>query len=248
MAGVDLNVTMWYNFLVDKNTGMVLDVHVDIMLENATVLPAPGYLMVTFMASDESKLSSAMGNAVMGWSISQMPAPVLDVSMSLYDMEVTYNIAKAAVTQGLLDVADGDEPALDIHLTMNATTKAAMIAKVEATLASLMQLEGLKALHGLNMILVNAENEVAHVYYKQLDEDPEGAENKGSVKYHGEESKKIDDKLNLYGTTIPIVLFVIAVVLILVGIALMVAGPKEEPVEEDDEEPSEEGEEGEGEE
>ncbi|MGA1872724.1 MAG: porin PorA family protein [Thermoplasmatota archaeon] len=236
-GGMNFNLTMWYNYLVDKVSGMVLDVTVDIMLENASQLPDPGYFMLTFAADEATKEAAAMGSQVMAWALSRMAVEVLHVDMELYDMEVAYNVGKAAVTQGLLDVADGDAPALDLHLTFNETTKAGMIANVQATLALLGQLEGLMILHGMNNLLTSDEvnNEVAHVYYKQLDEDPEGSEYRGSVEYHGEESKKVDDAIALYGTTIPIVLYVIAAVLILVGIALIIAGPKEEPLEEEPE-------------
>jgi len=217
---------------------------VDLMLENMSI---PFMAEISFPATEETKEAAALGSAVMGWAWSKAPALVLDVEMSLYDMEVIYNVGKAAYTQQLLMVADGKKPAVDIHLMLNETTKAEMVLKVQGTLALLGQLEGLKTLHGMNMLLVSKENMVAHIYYKQLDEDPEGAENEGSVEYHGEEAKKVDDAVGLYGTTIPIVLYVIAAVLILIGIALIVAGPKEEPVEEEEEqeegeEPAEEGE------
>ncbi|MEA3559699.1 MAG: hypothetical protein U9R75_10640, partial [Candidatus Thermoplasmatota archaeon] len=238
MAGVDLNVTMWYNFLVDKNTGMVLDVNVEIMLENGTYLPAQ---MLSFSASDDTKTSSILGNAVMGWAISEMPAEVLSAEMSLYEMEVAYNIGKATVTQGLFDVADGDKPALDLHIYFNETTKATMVATAEGTLALLTQLEGLNTLHGLDTILGLYDNQVIHAYYTQIEEDPEGSEIEGSVEYHGAEAKKIDDYLALRGTTIPVATYVVALVLVIVGISLILVGGKEEevPEEEKEDEPSE---------
>ena len=244
--GMNLNVTMWYDYLVDKVTGMVLDASVHINLENnAQMLNLDIYL-----TSDNDPGAVALSNIVMGWAISGMPAEVLSVEMSLYDMEVAYNVGKATVTQGLFDVADGDKPALEIHTTMNATTKAAMVAQVEGTLARLGQLEGLQTLHGLNAVLGLYGNQIAHVYYTQVEEEPAGYDYKGSVKYHGGEAKDIDDTLALVGTTIPIILFVVMIILVLVGIALIVAGPTGEPEEseeeDEEEEPPEEGEEEEG--
>mgnify|MGYP006955162274 CR=1 FL=1 len=157
----------------------------------------------------------------------------MNVEMTSFETDVAYNTAKAAMTQGLLDVADGDRPALEIHTMMNETTKAAMLAQVGQTHALLAQLEGLQILYGLNGLLGANDNEVAFVYYTQLEDEPAGYDYEGSVKYHGEEAKKIDDTVTLMGTTVPIILFVIAVVLSLVGIALILAGPKGEPIEEE---------------
>jgi hypothetical protein len=248
--GMNLNVTMWYDYLVDKVTGMVLDASVKINLENNSQM----LNLDIYLTSDNDPFTVDLSNKVMGWAISEMPAQVLNVEMSLYDMEVAYNVGKATVTQGLLDVADGDRPALDIHTTMNATTKAAMVMKAEQTLALLGQLEGLQTLHGLNTILGMYDNQIAFVYYTQVEEEPEGYDYEGSVKYHGGEAKDIDDALALIGTTIPIILFVVMIILVLVGIALIVAGPgagpeaEEEEEEDEEEEPTEEGEEEEGEE
>ncbi|MGA1849144.1 MAG: porin PorA family protein [Thermoplasmatota archaeon] len=245
LTGVEFNLTIMYNYLVDKATGMALDISLDLMLQNGSM---PQYDTAgTFEAEDDPMLPLKVG--LMGWALLAQPAEVLTVGMELYDMEVAYNTAKAVVTQGLLKVADGVEPALVLDLSMNETTRAEMLLKVQETLALLEQLEGLKSLHQFNDLLAFSGHQIALVYYKQLDEDPEGAEESGSVEYHGSEAKKVDDTISMYGTTIPIILYVVMIVLVLVGIALILAGPKEAPPEEEeeDEEPPEE-EEGEGEE
>ncbi len=251
-AGLPANMTLEYNYLLDKVSGMVLDVNVHINVENNS----QGLNMDIDLVSDNDPVMIGLGNKVMGWAVSEMPAEVLDVEMELYDMEVAYNVGKATVMQGLFDVADGDKPALDLHLMFNATTKATMMATAQGTISLLEQLEGLKTLYGLNTVLGMYGNKVAHVYYKQLDEEPAGYDWEGSVKYHGDEAKAIDDTVSLMGTTVPIVLFVVMVVFILVGIALIFAGPKgDDDEEEDEEEPpvdeeesAEEGDEGVGEE
>jgi hypothetical protein len=219
---------------------MVLDVNIQIQLENATALPPPGYLMVSFSASEETKGSAMLGSMVMAWAISQMPAEVLSVDMELYDMEVVYNAAKASATQIMLDIADGDEPVLDLHLMFNTTTKEMM---KQTAVATLQMVEGLNMLKGMKMVLEANDDIYMHVYYAQVEEGD------GSIEYWGEEAKHIEDQLNMFGTTIPIILYVVMIVLILVGIALILAGPKEMPPEEEEEEeePPEE-EEGEGEE
>jgi len=238
MPGVSLNVTMDYNFLVDKYSGMVLDVVVDLTLENMSI---PFMVQITFPATEETKAAAALGSAVMGWALSQMPVKVLDVEMSLYDMEVTYNVGKAAYTQGLLEVADGLKPALDLHMYFNGTTKEMMKTTAMETKALLAQIPGLMQLHAIKNLLASQEDpdRVAFVYYKQLETDREDTDYEGSVEYWSDMAKEMEDTLNLYGTTLPIVLYVIAAILILIGIALIVAGPKEEGVEEEEEEEGE---------
>ncbi|MBN1390217.1 MAG: DUF3068 domain-containing protein [Candidatus Thermoplasmatota archaeon] len=222
--GMELNVTMDYNYLVDKVSGIVLDITVDIMLENTTALPPPGYLMLDFAASENTKGSALEGSAVMAWALSGMPVEVLTVEMEMYSMEVMYNVGKAGVTQNMLDIADGDEPALDLFLEFNSTTRETMKQTAQATLQTI---QGLNMLKGMKAILEANDDTYMHVYYSQVDEGD------GSIEYWGNEAKHMEDQLALFGTTIPVILFVVMLVLVLAGIALLIAGPKEAPAEEE---------------
>ncbi|MFW3145478.1 MAG: porin PorA family protein [Thermoplasmatota archaeon] len=217
--GVPANMTLSYDYLLDKISGMVLDVHVGIFVENETMI----FAMLDFDADEATKTGALMKNEVMKWSIYQIPKDILQVEMELYDMEVAYNVAKATVTQGLLDVADGDEPAMDLHIYFNATTKATM-----KTTAQLMntQLQSLMQLQGMKMLLENNDDVYMHVYYAQVETG------EGSVEYWAEEAKHIEDQLALYGTTLPIVGYIITLVLVLVGIALILTSGKKPEEEE----------------
>jgi len=226
MPGDNFNVTMSYNYLVDRVSGMVMDVNVEIILENATVLPAPGYMLITFSASEETRSMAVLGSAVMKWAISGMPAEVLAVEMELYDMEVTYNVAKAGATRNMLDIADGDEPALDLYLEFNTTTRATM---KQTAIATLQMVQGLNMLKGMKALLQSNDDTYMHVYYSQVEEGD------GSIEYWGEEAKHMEDRLALFGTTIPVILYVLMIVFVLVGIALILAGPREAPPGEQEE-------------
>ncbi len=76
-------------------------------------------------------------------------------------------------------------------------------------------------------------NEVAFIYYKQVPENVD--DNKGSVKYWGDFAKDKENQMTLFGTTIPLALFALAVILVIAAISFFLMRPKDEDVPEEEE-------------
>ncbi len=240
-----LNTTMTYTWLVDIQTGAVLDAKVQLDFE----LPAAmggGYSNNTFHATEGTRTLWAQANWLMGWALMGTHVPVLSTDIELYQLEQQTAVGKALYTTQLLLIADGTKPALDLDMAFNATTKEMMKAKATATKGMLAQLPQLMKAHAMKALLASKGNLVAYVYYKQVDEDvPAYTDIDGSVKYWGDFSKEKDDELKLMGETVPSILFALFVVLVVIGAIILVMTGK--PPEKEEEEGSEE-EEGEGEE
>ena len=229
----ELNTTLTYTWLVDIQTGAVLDTTVNMDFE----LPASlggGYSNNTFAATGETKMGWAVVNKMIGWALSKKPVAVLEAEATLAVDEAAAAAMKAQYMAQLLLIADGVEPALDLSMAFNATTKATMKATATATKAQLAQLPLLIQAHAIDDLLKSKGNLVAFVYYKQVDENVD--ENKGSVAYWADFAKGKEDKAILMGTTIPIILYLMAGALIIVGIALILrAGKTEEELPEPEE-------------
>ena len=230
MPGVGANMTLGYNFLVDRNTGMVLDVNIMVNVENNSI----GLNMDLVFLSQNDPADTAMSNAVMGWALSGVHAPVLDISMDLYDMEAEAAVMKAKVTSQLLLIADGVRPALELELSFNATTKATMLATAQGTIGLLEQLPLLQGAHMMNGLLEANDNMVQHVYYKKVDTDVGVFEDvDGSVEYWADKAKESEDKIERYGVVLPTALYVLGGIGIVIGLVLIVAkGKKTEEAEE----------------
>jgi len=241
-----LNTTMTYTWLVDIQTGAVLDAKVQLDFE----LPAAvggGYSNNTFHATEGTRSYWAQANWLMGWALLGTHVPVLSTDTELYQLEQQTAVGKALYTSQLLLIADGTMPALDLNIAFNATTKEMMKAKATATKAQLAQIPLLMQAHAMKSLLASKGNLVAYVYYKQVDEDVGVYEDiDGSVKYWGDFSKEKDDELELMGETVPSILFALFVVLVVIGaIVLVMSGKPAEEEEEPPEEGSEEEDEGE---
>jgi hypothetical protein len=240
-----LNTTMTYTWLVDIQTGAVLDAKVQLDFE----LPAAmggGYSNNTFHAIDSTRSEWAKANWLIGWALAGNHIPVLSTDIELYQLEQQTAVGKALYTTQLLLIADGTKPALDLNIIFNASTKAMMKDKAIATKAQLAQIPLLMQAQAMKALLASKGNLVAYVYYKQVDEDTGVYPDiDGSVKYWGDFSKEKDDELNLMGETVPSILFALFVVLVVIGAIILVMAGK--PPEKEEEEGSEE-EEGEGEE
>jgi hypothetical protein len=111
-------------------------------------------------------------------------------------------------------------------LRFNDATIAQQQGLVAATKAKLELLGKLKMAHGLNTLLKSKGNKVAFVYYKQVPVDIDA--NKGSVKYWGDFAKEKEQQMTLFGTTIPLALFALAVILVIAAISFFLMRPKEE--------------------
>ncbi len=232
MPGVNANMTLGYNYLVDKVTGMVLDVNVHINVENNSI----NMTMDMIFMSQNDPLEIAMKNAVMGWAISEQPRKVLEIEMGLYGMEAQAAVMKAKATSMLFKIADGVEPAMELELRFNATTKAALLATATATVAQLEQLPALLGAHMLKNLLASKENMVLYVYYKKVDEDKdlnEFVDVDGTVKYWADIAKDKDAEYEKFAVVIPTIMYVFAGIGIIVGLVLILApGRKTEEAEE----------------
>jgi hypothetical protein len=232
MAGVNVNMTLAVNYLVDKFTGYVLDVNGIITLENNSMNFTEE---MTFLSQDDP-VETAMFNAVMGWSILGTPKKVLEVEMELYDIEAQAAVMKAAATSKLLEIADGARAAMELELSFNATTKATLLATATATVAQLNQLPALIGAHMMKNLLASKDNKVLYVYYKKVDEDKDLKEFEdvdGTVKYWADIAKEKDEEYEKFAMVIPTILYVFAGIGIIVGIVLILApGRKTEEAEE----------------
>jgi len=231
-AGLELNLTMAYDWMLDMVTGSVLDASLTMSIMNASLMVD---LTSKFVTNGTGRESLALNNRVIGWALSGHGVNVLDAEIDLAEEDAAYASAKAPALSNSLLVADGKRPALDLSLSFNGTTKANMM---ESTYS----LMGLLTLY--SNVQTNGEL-AAHVYYEQVDEDVN--ENKGSVEYWGDFAREKQDYIDLMGTTVPLVLYVIGLILVLVAIVLFVVKPgKGEPEEEgaaEEEDPGEEDEE-----
>jgi hypothetical protein len=136
-------------------------------------------------------------------------------------------VAKAATTSNSLMIADGEKPALELHLSLDEATKQTMMATATETGLLLDQIPGLQQLHGMKAALGDNDNQVAYVYYKQVPENIEGVSNgEGSVEFFADFAKETDDQIQLMGTTIPLILYAAALIVILLGIVLLMTGKK----------------------
>lgn len=232
MPGVGANMTLGYNYLVDKITGMVMDVNVQINVENNSI----GLNMDLGFLSQNDPMDTGMKNIVMAWAISGEAAEVLEVSMDLYDMEASAAVMKAAATSQLLLIADGVKPALDLELTFNATTKATMLATATATVAQLEQLPALIGAHQMKALLASKENKVLYVYYKKINEEDElnqFEDVEGSVEYWADIAKDKEADYNTFAVILPTILYVLCGIGIVIGLVLILApGRKSEEAEE----------------
>jgi hypothetical protein len=232
LEGTNWTLTVDYNYLLDKFTGAILDASVEILLENTTLPMSPMYTI--FLASEEVKGELHMSNMVIGWALSGIHKPVMEVQMDLYDMEADQAVMKAMATSQLLLVADGEMPALHLELFFNETTKAAMLQTAIATKTLLDQIPALIGAHMLNDILDANGNKVLHVYYKKVDEDVEVFDGvDGSVKYWADKAKESDEEYERMGVVLPTILYVLGGIGLVIGIVLILAkGKRTEEAEE----------------
>ena len=234
LAGTNWSMTFTYEYHLDIMTGVVLDTTVTLHLVdlNGTY---PNMTAV-FITTEDTKMGYQMSNAVIGWALSGIHAQVLDISMELYEPEAQAAMMKAMATSQLLKIADGEEPAMMLDISFNATTKAELILRATATVAQLEQLPALIGAHQLNDLLNSRENKVLHVYYKKVDRDEDLNEFEdidGSVDYWADIAKDKDAEYELWAVTIPTFLFIAAGVVFVVGIVLIIApGRKTEEAEE----------------
>ncbi len=217
LAGVNVTMTLSHNYLVDKLTGSVLDTSAVLRLVNASI---PMDETTTFTTTSTTQTSMQTSNAMVGWALSGADMTILSVQTVLSDNDVTAAVGKAAFTSPLLDIADGDEPALILDISFDEDTKASMVVKYEETMASLADLEALKGAHQMDGLLKSMNNRVAYVYYKQVWEDVD--DNKGSVDYWGGFAKDKEDEYNFAAKTIPTILYLLAVLLIIVGVIFII--------------------------
>jgi hypothetical protein len=232
MPGVNANMTLDYNYLVNSFTGMVLDVNVMILLENNSINMTTN---MEFLSMDDP-LDTAMKNTVMAWAIMGDEKRVLDISMELYDMEAQAAVMKAKATMSLLDIADGDKAAMVLSLALDSATKAGLIETASGKVSDLQDLASLVGAYQLNGLLDSRDNLVLYVYYKKVDEDKDLNEFEdldGSVKYWADIAKDKDDEYEKFATTIPTILYILAGVGIIIGLVLILApGRKTEEAEE----------------
>ncbi|MGA1821318.1 MAG: porin PorA family protein [Thermoplasmatota archaeon] len=238
LTGLDINTTISYVWDIDAVSGSILNITG--MIDLQTPL---GWMNNTFETSEKSLEKMVQSNVVTLWAMDGDPITVLEVSSLLSADDKAMAQGKAIVTQGLLKVADGIEPALDLTLSFNATTKETMKQTALATKAQLALIPGLMILKGMKMVLESRDNLFIHAYYTQVEEDVEGvSDGTGSVEYWGDFCKDLEDELQLFGTTIPIALYAGAAILIVAAVALILTAGKP-PGEEDEEEETGEGEE-----
>jgi hypothetical protein len=234
LVGTNWTMTYTYDYHLDIMTGMVLDATVTIHLVDLnTTYPN---MTAVFTTTEMTKADYQMSNSVVGWALSGMHAQVLEISMDLYDMEVTTAVMKAKATSQLLLVADGIKPALDLELRFNATTKATMLATATATVEQLSQLPALMGAYQLKGLLESKDNKILFIYYKKVNEDSELNQFEdidGSVEYWADIAKDKDAEYNNYAVVLPTILYVLAGIGIVVGLVLILApGRKTEEAEE----------------
>jgi|GEM_PF-3352739 len=232
VAGYNFTLTLTNVYIVDLYSGSVLNTSMILLLENGTFPFSP--MEAVFEATEETLLGMELSNKVLSWAVSGVHAPVLEVSMDLYDMEADAAVMKAAATGQLLLIADGRRPALELELSFNETTKATMLATAAATKAQLDQLPLLVGAHMLDDLLKANDNLVLYVFYEQVDEDVEVFDGvDGSVEYWGEQAKEAEDTVERLEVTLPTILYVLAGIGIVIGIVLLLAkGKRTEEAEE----------------
>jgi hypothetical protein len=204
-----------------------------------TILVDDGVFEIAMKATPQTIMDFAVTNKVVGWALANeaseegVGVPIVIIGVTLFTSEGQMASGQAAALSQALLVADGKEPALWLSLSFDEATKAQQNGIVAATKAKLAQLELLKKAQGLNGLLKSKGNLVAYIYYKQVPEDLD--ENKGSVKYWGDFAKDKEEKMTLYGTTIPLALFALAVILVIAAISFFLMRPKDEDVPEEEE-------------
>jgi hypothetical protein len=229
--GMGLNVTVntTQKWLVDIFSGAVLDTNITMLVYNGPLLAYE----IEIRASPETLGDLALANQVMLWSMlphDDAGVPVVSIEVSLYAAEGAMAAAQAAALSNALLVADGVEPALDMSIRFDASTIEQQKGLVTATKANLALLAKLKMAWGLKGLLASKGNQVAYIYYAQVPLDVD--ENKGSVKYWGDFAKEKEEQMTLFGTTIPLALFALAVILVIAAISFFLMKPKEELEEE----------------
>lgn len=215
-------------WLVDRMTGSILDTNMTMKVyTNMSLDP----IYVIEMLSDmQTLVDFHMANVFIGWAISGEGIEILSANVSMPTEDSGMAAAKAAALSNALLVADGIEPALELDIEFNEATIAAQKALTVQTKVNLGLLGKLKAAHGLDQLLRSKDRQVVYVYYKQVPEDLD--ENKGSVKYWGDFAREKEEKAKLFGQTIPLLLYALAVILVIAAISFFLMKPKEEGQEE----------------
>ena len=222
-AGNLFNTTFTYVWDVDSFSGSVLSMS---MMMDVDTGPG-GWMNQTFGTTPESELNMGVSNKVVSWAISGVGQVILDASTTLHEDDTMMAVVKATATSNSLMIADGERPALELHLSMDEVTKQRMVATATETGLLLDQIPGLQQLHGMKAALGANDNQVAYVYYKQVPENIEGVSNgEGSVEFFADFAKETDDQIQLMGTTIPLILYAAALIMILLGIVLLMTGKK----------------------
>jgi hypothetical protein len=219
--GFNVTVNTTQEWIVDKSTGAILDT-------NITILVDDGIYEIAMKATPQTLMEFAMTNKVVGWALTGAGVPIVIIGVTLFTTEGMMAAGQAGALSNALLVADGKEPALELSLRFDGTTVAQQKAMVSATKAKLNLLGQLKMAHALNGLLKSKGNEVAFIYYKQVPDDID--ENKGSVKYWGDFAKEKENQMTLFGTTIPLALFALAVILVIAAISFFLMRPKDEDV------------------
>ncbi len=227
----NMTLNLTYMWDVDIPTGSVLDMSFDIALENETVdMP-----MITFEPTTDTLTGLGVKYQVTAWALYPevaFPGGFEAVAMdsALFEDEATYAVMKANVLGRSLLVADGLIPAMWLSISFDEETKTAMATKATETKALYAQLPLLEAAIGAKR-LFDAYPYVV-VFYEQVDEGD------GSIEYWAHHAQEVDDKIQLMGTTVPILLYVVMVAFILIALALLFIKPKEEEPDDESEDSS----------
>jgi len=231
--GMNLSVTVntTQRWLVDRTTGAVLDTNITMDIYIDTDLP-PEYV-IHLQVDEGSQAYLAQANFVTGWAIEGTGIPVMSVDSVLRPDESAMAVGKSMMLSKALLVADGARPALDLDIEFDDATIAQQMATVAQTKEKLVLLEKLKGAHMVDALLKSQDppNRVAYVFYAQVPEDID--DNKGSIAYWGDFAKEKEDKANLYGTKVPLLLYAIAVILVIGAISFFLMKPKGEPEKEE---------------
>ena len=223
--GYMFNTTFKYIWTLDSFSGSVLSMTITMDVDTGP----GGWINSTFQSTPESNYDMAVSNKVVSWAILGTGEKVLDTSTVMEEGETAMAVAKAMMTSKALMIADGVRPALELHIEFDDATRGEMIATATEMGLLLDQLPGLQQLHLMKQALEFNNNQVAHVYYKQVPEDIEGVSNgEGSVEFFADSAKETDASIQLMGTTLPLIMYVVALVLIIISIAILMSGKKEE--------------------
>ncbi|MDG6223975.1 MAG: porin PorA family protein [Candidatus Thermoplasmatota archaeon] len=225
---LSVHVITTQRWMVDRTTGSILDTN--ITMNVYTNLSLDPIYVIEMYSDTQTLMGFQMANVFIGWAIGQQGIEIISAEVSMPPEDSAMATAKAAALSNALLVADGIEPALELDLEFDEETVAGQMALVVGTKENLALLGKLKAAHGLDQLLRSKDNEIAYVYYKQVPEDID--DNKGSVKYWGDFAKDKEESAKLYGQTIPLLLYALAVILVIAAISFFLMKPKEEGLEE----------------